>query len=83
MFNNDSFTQILLFQNIYSNFSHILKVREDVEGVEDNTANNYIRRSDHQHGWTLGEWPRNLAYTSEEVITFPEQVKHTGKVLAV
>ena len=26
-----------------------MKVREDVEGVEDNTANNYMQRSDHRH----------------------------------
>ena len=26
-----------------------MKVREDVEEVEDNTANNYMQRSDHQH----------------------------------
>ena len=105
----------MLFQTIYSNFLHTMKVREDVDGVEDNTANNYMQRSGHQHApynnippsppqysgspapllrmcsaplhlpssKQLGEGPSNLAYTSEEVITFPKQVKHTSKVTAV
>ena len=34
---------------IYSNFPHTMKVREDEEEVENNTANNYMQMSDHQH----------------------------------
>ena len=63
IFNNDSFSQILLFQNIYSYFLHTMKVREDVEGVEDNTAHNYMQRSDHQHAPYNNLPPSPLQYS--------------------
>ena len=40
-----------------------MKVREDVEGVDDKTANNYMQRSEHQHTPYNNLTPSPLQYS--------------------
>ena len=63
-----------------------MKVREDIEGVEDKTAYNYMQRSDHQHAPYNNKPPNPPQYSWSpapplRILLAPAHLQAVGKVV--